>query len=543
MALRDIVSFIITRRNPTVTQRGFSTPLVLSYHSRFNDRMRSITSVAELEALGFCSDDQAHKDVSAIFAQPRPPETVKVGRRALAFTKSVRLTPEASNERVYSVECEGLEASYTSDSSASVAEICTNLTAAINALADNDAIVAERASPTGSDLTLSGATLNGVLGYRALSPSRRITLTLDSDPDWDATTAVVTGKDGNGTTITENLSIPNGGGSTLTTTKLFARVTSVLIPSQAGTGGLMRVGVAAPWVATDDTTHITLAAPAGIIPSLEVTAGDLTLEDRTGDPGIATDFAACVAEDPDFYGVIVDSNSKAEVLALAATIESHSNRYLFMASACDTACADPDSIDDVLYTLKDLLRYRTAAIFHPVLGVSVAAAWMGNGIAYTAGTVTWALREVVGLSSYTLDSASRAAILAKNGTLLETNAGRTHTVGGKVSGGEWVDIIHGIDRLHARMSERVFGALLAVSQDSKAPFTDAGIHIVETEIRGQLQNEEAIGFLDAGWSTSAPRASSYTAAQRRSRIVSGLTWTAAPTGAIHAVEIAGTIGN
>lgn len=543
MALRDIVSLVITRRNPTVTAAGFSTPLVLSYHSRFNDRMRSIASVAELEALGFCSDDQAHKDVSAIFAQPRPPATVKVGRRALAFTQTLVLTPTAANATEYAVKLDGLEATYTSDSSGTGAEIATGLAAAVNALGDADAVVEAFATAVpGADLT--GTSLDGAVGYRTMSPSRRLAFVLSSHADFDAGTATVTGKDAGGNTITETFTIPNGGNATVSGTKRFARVTRVQFPAASGTGGSWTLGTTAPMAATvTDTTNVTLTGVAGQVTLVEVTAGEISVDDTTSDPGASTDFAACVAEDPDFYGVLVDHNGPAEVLALAATIESHAGRYAFLATASESGCFDADSITDVLYVLKDLLRYRTAAIVHPVFGTPAAAAWMGNGIAYTAGTVTWALREVVGLPTYTLTSEQRAAVLAKNGTLLETNAGRTHTVGGKVSGGEWLDVIHGIDRLHARMSERVFGALLAVSQDSKAPFTDAGIHIVDTEIRGQLQNEEAIGFLDAGWSTSAPRASSYTATQRRSRVVSGLTWTAAPTGAIHAVEIAGTIGN
>ena len=163
MALRDIVSLVITRRNPTVTAAGFSTPLVLSYHSRFNDRMRSIASVAELEALGFCSDDQAHKDVSAIFAQPRPPATVKVGRRALAFTQTLVLTPTAANATEYAVKLDGLEATYTSDSSGTGAEIATGLAAAVNALGDADAVVEAFATAVpGADLT--GTSLDGALG-------------------------------------------------------------------------------------------------------------------------------------------------------------------------------------------------------------------------------------------------------------------------------------------------------------------------------------------------------------------------------------------
>lgn len=540
MSLSDIVDVTITRTSAAVAQRGFSTPLVLSYHSRFSDRMRSVTTVAELEALGFCSDDQAHKDVSAIFAQPTPPDTVKIGRRALAFTQTIDLTPTEANSTVYSVEVDGLEASYTSDGSASVAEICGGLTAAVDALGDADAIVESLATvPMGNDLT--GAELDGAVGYRTMTPSRRLAFVLSDHADFDAGTATVTGKDSSGNTITETFTIPNGGNATVTGSKRFARVTRVQFPAASGTGGAWKLGTRAPMTATDNTTRLTLTSPAGQLSTVEVTAGVIDVADVTTDPGIATDFAACVAEDPAFYGVLLDSNSKAEVLAAASTIESHANRYALFVVASDTACAESDSVDDVLYTLKDLLRYRTAAAFHPVVGTSAAAAFLGNGISFAPGSITWSLREVVGVPSYTLTSAQRTAVLDKNGTLFETTADRAHTSGGKVSGGEWIDVIHGIDWLHARVGERVFGAMLAATADGKLPFTDAGIHAVDTELRGQLKDAEDVFFLDAGWSTSVPRASSLTASQRRSRTLSGVTFNASPAGAIHAVAIAGRI--
>lgn len=540
MSLANIVDVTITRTSAAVAQRGFSTPLVLSYHSRFSDRMRSVTTVAELEALGFCSDDQAHKDVSAIFAQPTPPDTVKIGRRALAFTQTIDLTPTEANETVYSVEVDGLEATYTSDGSASVAEICTNLTTAINGLGDADAIVESLAtSVSGSDL--SGASLDGAVGYRTMTPSRRLAFVLSNHADFDAGTATVTGKDSSGNTITETFTIPNGGNATVTGSKRFARVTRVQFPAGAGTGGSWTLGTRAPMTATDNTTRLTLTSPAGQLSTVEVTAGVIELADVTTDPGIATDFAACVAEDPAFYGVLLDSNSKAEVLALASTIESHANRYALFVVVSDTACAESDSVSDVLYTLKDMLRYRTAPAFHPVVGTSAAAAFLGNGISFAPGSITWSLREVVGVPTYTLTSEQRSAVLAKNGTIFETTAARAHTSGGKVSGGEWIDVIHGIDWLHARIGERVFGAMLAATADGKLPFTDAGIHAVDTELRGQLKEAEDVLFLDAGWSTSVPRASSLTASQRRSRTLSGVTFNASPAGAIHAVAIAGRI--
>ena len=545
MSLNDIVNGAITRVSSAVTQQGFSTPCILAYHTRrTSDRVHSYASPAEMTAAGYTPDDAAYKLASALWSQPNPPSAVKIGRRANAFTKSVRLTPSAANETAYTVECDGLEASYTSDGSASVAEICTGLAAAINALADVDAILATGGASSTSAQTLSGASLNGALGYRALSPSRRITLVLSSHADWDASTAVVTGKDANGTTITENLTIPNGGNTTLTTTKLFARVTSVTIPIQSGTGGTFTVGVAAPWTATDDTTHITLAAPAGLIPSLEATAGDLALEDRTTDPGLAADVTAIRAEDDDWYCALLDSNSSAEILALAAIIEPLTPKKILVAQSADTEVLNADSITDVAYLVADRDYFRTHVSFHPKLATSdswVAAALVGNALAYNPGSVTWVNRELVGIGDWAPASADRTALLAKNCGSIETVAGRKITFGGKVGGGEWLDIIHGLDWLHARIGERIFG-LLVSAQGDKIGFTDKGIARVHAELRAQLTEASAApSNLLATWSTTVPTAASLSSSQRATRVLPNVTFNATVQGAIHAVNVAGTV--
>jgi len=542
MSLSDIVDVDITRVSGAVTQESFSTPLILAYHTRWtSDRVRSYASLTEMVDDGFTPDDAAYKIAAAIWSQPNPPAAVKVGRRSNAFTQTVRLTPEASNSTPYTVELDGLEATYTSDATATVAEICTGLVAALAALADVDAILATGGASSASPQTLSGASLDGVLGYRALSPSRRITLVLSNHADWDATTATITGKDANGDTITEDLTIPNGGNATLTTTKLFARVTSVTIPAQSGTGGTFTVGVAAPMTASNDTTHVTLTAPAGLIVGVEVTAGDLLVEDRTSNPGLAADLTAIRAEDDDFYALLLDSNSSAEILALAAIVEAASTKKLLVAQSADTACLDADSITDVMYSARDADYFRTAIIYHPTIGLNfAAAAWIGNALAYAPGTITWKFRELVGISSYSLTSAERAAVLAKRGNLIETVAGRSITCDGKVAGGEWIDVIHGLDWLRARIGERVFGVLVG-AVDGKIPYTDAGVNLIHTEVRAQLKEAENAAVLAEGWTTSVPTVASLSSAQRASRVLPSVAFNARVAGAIHAVNVSGRV--
>lgn len=120
------------------------------------------------------------------------------------------------------------------------ADLCRSLPAA--PASDADAIIETIASSL-SLQTLSGASLDGVIGGNVIFPPRNLTLTLSNNAHWDATTAVVTGEDEYGRVITENFAIPDTGNATLTGTKTFRRVTSLVIPAQSGTGGTADLGI------------------------------------------------------------------------------------------------------------------------------------------------------------------------------------------------------------------------------------------------------------------------------------------------------------
>ena len=108
--------------------------------------------------------------------------------------------------------------------------------------ADADAIIATGASTAGIQ-TLTGGSLDGVIGAGEIYPPRNITLTFSSSADWDATTATVTGTDENGVSQSESFSIPNGGNATVTGATKFRSITSIGIPAQSGTGGTFTAGV------------------------------------------------------------------------------------------------------------------------------------------------------------------------------------------------------------------------------------------------------------------------------------------------------------
>lgn len=136
MALSDIVSITISTESVLVEQAGFGVPLILANDcpGGFTERVRSYTSLAGLTGDGFAVTDATYLIASKIFSQnPRPP-TIMVGRCALKPTQRWALTPVAADSHVYSLKVGDTTVTYTSDASATVAEIIAGLKAAIDAL-------------------------------------------------------------------------------------------------------------------------------------------------------------------------------------------------------------------------------------------------------------------------------------------------------------------------------------------------------------------------------------------------------------------------
>ena len=452
---------------------------------------------------------------------------------------------DAGAAETYALEVDGLTASFTSDATPTVAEVCAGLAAAINALGDVDAILSGGASTAGVQ-TLTGASLNGVIGRAVMNPPRPVTITFSSDADWDATTAVVTGTDAAGAALTENFAIPNGGNATVTGTKYFRTVTQVVIPAQSGGGGTFTVGVRAPVAAVDGTTHVTCTAPvAGELHSVELLAPNaasqtnLQVQDTTADPGIATDLAAILLADADWYGLALDSNSEAEIEAAAVWVEA--NRKIMVAQTADSACMDSGSTTDVAADLKAAGYTRTALHFAPTIGTNwLAAGVLAERLPADPGTDTWTYKTPAAVSVYTLTDTQKANLLAKNCNTFTTVGGLNLTEKGVSSSGEFMDVTRFVDWLRARLQERLF-ALLTSGQ--KKAYTDATGDLLRAEVLGQLRAAVTLGGLaeSPAPAVSVPLASAQSAGNRAARHFPGITFTGRLAGAVHTLDIAGTV--
>lgn len=299
--------------------------------------------------------------------------------------------------------------------------------------------------------------------------------------------------------------------------------------------------------ATNVITFGPTGATAGVLIDVADWSPNFLLKDVSTDPGITADLIAMQAEDDGWYGLALDSNGKAEVLAAAAFTEP--NEKIFIYNTVDTECGDPAVTTDVMSSLKALSYMRTGGLYdqNRLLGFS-GLAWMGDRFGGSdPGSDTWSYKTLIGVKVDTqVTAAQRAAILStptttgKNGniyTLIE-NSGRTEN--GKAASGEWLDTVRFLDWLRSILRTGIAQLLFS---NPKVPYTDTGIEAVVNVVKGALSRGVAVGGLanDTPYVVTAPAAADVDPAVRQQRLLPNVEFSARLAGAIHIIQIRGSV--
>lgn len=288
------------------------------------------------------------------------------------------------------------------------------------------------------------------------------------------------------------------------------------------------------------TTTLTLtASAAGGWFDVEVDPATFASACDNADPGLAADLAAILLFDNDFYAVVSTHKSAAEIAAIAAWAEA--NGKLFCAASSNTDIIGSGS-GDVATTLKTAAYARSWVLYHPAPGAFADAAIMGRCLPLDPGSETWKFKTLAGIPATKLTPAQRTNALGKNAMVYLTVGGVNITEEGKVAAGEFIDVIRFRDWVAARLQEDVF-ALLARSD--KLPYTDAGGQGLASVVEGVLTE----GVLAGGFSSdpgrepvvTVPLVADQPSADRLARKFGNVRWRAFLAGAVHSVQINGTI--
>lgn len=550
--ISEIVDSTITVEDNFPTREGFGTPMVVGYHHTNTgptDRVQTYATDTDV-AEDYPTDHPIRLACQAILAQnPRPPE-IKVGRREGAPIRIVRYTPiNTTAGYVYSGSIGGVAWTYTVLTGDTVATVIDGIVAALAAssiIADDDSVLTALA--TAAAIQTIDTEANGAIALGVISPPRKITITRSAHADQDAVTLVLTGLDEYGDVQTENILATNGGGEVLTSTKLYSRFTSLVIPAQSGVGGTTKIGHAAAATVTDNATSMDVAsAVAGQwlkhTISTDVKSAELALEERTVDPAttLATDLTAILGADDDWYGlIVVDGGGSAQQLAAAAWAET--NKKLLGVDTFDTAVATSATTDVGTY-LEAAGYYQTAAMYHRNGdGVFPTARWMGRVLPTTPGTETWALKTLAGLPVDNLTATERTQLKAKSVNFYIRVAGLSVTFGPKNGGvsvqGRFIDLVRYVQYLNAQIQESV---LVPMVNEDKIPFDDFGLTVLGAELRAVLKaGEDQRSLRDIV--VTIPKADDIDEADRAERLATGFGWDAIYTGAVHKARITGRLG-
>lgn len=138
MQLSDLITITITKNTRTVAKAGFGIPLILSATATWSERTRTYTSLSGV-AVDFAAGTPEYLAAQAIFAQdPHPPQVIIGRANDAAPTQQYEFTPNVINSYTYlfTVTQAGVThvVQYTSDGTATAAEITLGLKTAFDAL-------------------------------------------------------------------------------------------------------------------------------------------------------------------------------------------------------------------------------------------------------------------------------------------------------------------------------------------------------------------------------------------------------------------------
>ena len=267
--------------------------------------------------------------------------------------------------------------------------------------------------------------------------------------------------------------------------------------------------------------------------------------DQTAPEDITATLARAL-ETPGWYVICPAGISEKEYKTIAEWTETRNLTFAF------TTMKTTNPVDNHFYRSFGIYAKPVASASAeeiPADNEYAHVAMAAKCLCYDSGSETWANQVINGITPSVLPSPLSNALDAANLSYVIKVGGKVITQGGKTAAGEWIDLIRFRDWLQNNMAQRVCDLLI---RNPKIPYTDNGIAAVENQMVAALKEGQVRGGIPEteydeldqpipGYKTDMPLAASLTSAQRASRTLKGCKFSARIAGAIHMVEISGSL--
>ena len=277
------------------------------------------------------------------------------------------------------------------------------------------------------------------------------------------------------------------------------------------------------------------------------TAQTLSISATTADSASVA-LAAIETYSTDWYFIATEDRTSQFVTAMASEIQAR--RKIFFTASDDvkalqgtelaSATDVPAQLAKSKYTRTVCLWHHTASFDYPEM------AYIAYGAPYDAGSIAWGNAQLTGVAASLqpanqrpLTSIQKSALDARSCNFIDLDGGVPVVRRGITSGGEWIDIIRGVDWLESDLKTSLRD-LLINQKGGKITYDDTGITRVRQVIETSLQRAVNRNFLST-YTVTVPKASQVSLADKKARILKDITFHGILAGAILDVDLKGTV--
>ncbi len=236
-----------------------------------------------------------------------------------------------------------------------------------------------------------------------------------------------------------------------------------------------------------------------------------------------------------FYACEIHSSVMVELQEFAQWVQA--NEKLGGIVSSDSTIVEEDG-GDIADWLKTNNMDRTFCFYHPSDPYFVSGLF-GKMLVKHPGSATWAHKALEATPTVTLSDGQRSMAASKNCNFYTSVSDLPLTRWGTVGSGEYIDVIHGLDWLKAKIQQLVLAVL---AQLDKVEYEDSGIEIIKSRLKAGLEQGCAYKILKKdAYTIDCPTADEVDEAAKKERLLPDVKFNAPLSGAIHKTVINGTV--